>query len=104
MRDIGLRLVVIVIADKVFHSVFREKIPEFAVELCCECFVVGQHQGRAVQAGDHICHRKGLAGACHPQKNLLINTVLYPGHKRVDGLGLIACRDEVRMQTKALFR
>ena len=46
--DVGFRLVVVVVGDKVLHGVFREKLLELAAQLGGEDLVVGQHQGRAV--------------------------------------------------------
>ena len=59
-RNIGLRLVVIVIRDKIFDPVVREKITEFLVELGSKRLVMGEHQRRPVPARDDICHRERL--------------------------------------------
>ena len=39
-RDVGLGLIVVVIADEIFHGVLREKAFQLAVELCGQSFVV----------------------------------------------------------------
>ena len=70
LRDIGLGLVVVVIADEILHRIVREELPELAVKLGCQGLVGGEHNGRATQAGDHIGHRERLARAGHAQKGL----------------------------------
>ena len=60
-RNVGLRLVVIVVGDKIFHCIFREKLLELAVELGRERLVVAQYQGWAVQLIEHVGDGKGLA-------------------------------------------
>ena len=40
VRDIGLRLIVIVVADKIFDGVVRKKILELRIELRSERFIV----------------------------------------------------------------
>ena len=48
LGDVGLRLIVVVIRDKLLHSIVRKKLPEFAAQLGGQGFVVSQDQGRAV--------------------------------------------------------
>ena len=59
--DVGLRLVVIVIGNEVFHRILGEKFPQFRAQLGGQGFVMRQHQGGTVQPGDHVGHGKGLA-------------------------------------------
>ena len=47
--DVGLGLVVVVVADEVLHRVLREELLELAVELGRQGLVGGDDQGRAVQ-------------------------------------------------------
>ena len=60
--DIGLRLVVVVVGDEIFHGVIREKRAELGAELGGQRLIVGQHQRRAVALGDDVRHGKCLAG------------------------------------------
>ena len=62
-REIGLRLVVIVVRDEVLHGVLREETLELPVELRRKCLVVTQDQGGTLQPLDDVGHREGLAGA-----------------------------------------
>lgn len=42
-RNICLRLIIVVIAYKVFNSVFGKKLLEFRAELCGKRFIVGEN-------------------------------------------------------------
>ena len=67
---IGLGLVVVVIAHKIFHGIARKKLAKFIVELSGQGFIGRKHQGRAIAAGDHIGHGEGFARAGHAQEHL----------------------------------
>ena len=90
VRDIRFGLIVIVIAHKILHGVFRKELPKLAAELCGKDFIVRQDQGRPVAAGNDVCHGKGLARAGHSQKDLLVDTVFDSGYQGVDGRRLVA--------------
>ena len=90
MRDIRLWLVIIVIADEVFDSVFGEKLLEFTAKLRGKRFIVRQHERRPVDARDHIGHREGFARSGDAKQHLLVQTVFQPRDKLFDRLGLIA--------------
>ena len=47
-RDISLGLIVVVVADKEFNCVLREKLFELSVKLCREGLVMGYYKGRPV--------------------------------------------------------
>ena len=65
-RHVSLRLVVVVVGDKVFDAVFREIFFEFSVKLRRQRLIVRNNQSRLVQLLDHIRHRKSLARARNP--------------------------------------
>ena len=92
MRDVGFRLIIVVIGDKVFHRILGKEFFKLTAQLGGQCFVVCQNKGRAVQPGNHIGHRKSLAGAGNTQKHLLVDSVFNSRHKTVNGLRLISCR------------
>ena len=92
MGDIGLGLIVIVIADKVFHRVVGEKLLELGAQLGRQGLVVGQNQGGPLGLLDHLRHGKGLAGAGDAQQDLLLQPVLNALRQSGDGLGLVAGR------------
>ncbi len=83
-------LVVIVVTDEVLDEVVGEKGLEFAVELSGQGFVVAQDQCRSLGLGHHICHRKGLARACHPKQHLVGCPLVDPLHQLANRFGLVA--------------
>ena len=87
--DIGLRLVVVVVGDKILHRVFREKRAELGAQLGRQCFVVGQHQRGAVAFCNDVGHGKGLAASGNAQQGLAAVSPLHALHQPRDGLGLI---------------
>ncbi len=60
-RQIGLRLVVIVIADEILYGIIGKKGLEFAVKLGCKSLVVSYDKGRSLCFFDDICYGKRLA-------------------------------------------
>ena len=66
-RDVGLRLVVIVIRHKILHRVLREELLELRIKLGGESFVMGNDEGRLLQLLNHIGHGEGLAGTSNSQ-------------------------------------
>ena len=61
--DIGFRLVVIIIGNKIFNRVIGEEFTELRAKLRCKGLVMSQHQCGAVGFGDDVRHGKGLATA-----------------------------------------
>ena len=47
-RYIRLRLIIIIIGDKVFHCVLREKFLKLTIQLCRQCFIVCYDQCRFI--------------------------------------------------------
>ena len=60
-RHIGLRLIIVIIRNEVFHGVVREELPHLAVELGRQGLVGGQDQGRSLHLQDDIGDGEGLA-------------------------------------------
>ena len=69
-RDVGLGLVVVVVADEVLDGVVGEELAQLAAELGGERLVVGDQQRRALELLDHGGHREGLAGAGGAEQRL----------------------------------
>ena len=44
-RHVSLRLVVVVVGDKIFYCILREEFLKLTVQLCCKCFIVRYDQG-----------------------------------------------------------
>ena len=79
LRDVRLRLVVVVIGDEVLDRVVREEGLELLVELGGQGLVVGEHQRGPVHARDGRGHAEGLAAAGHAQQHLVLVPALQPG-------------------------
>ena len=91
-RDISLRLVIIIIGHKILHRVFRKKLLEFTVELCCKSFVMGDDEGRTSKLLYDVRHGKCLTGAGGAKERLKLVAGPEPVHKLFYRLGLIARR------------
>ena len=91
-RDIGFRLVVVVIGDEILDRVLREELLELAVELGRQRLVGRQDQRRALQRLDHLGHGEGLARAGDAQQHLVALVCARRRHQLGDGRGLVAGR------------
>jgi hypothetical protein len=97
LRHVGFRLVVVVVADEVLHRILREELTELAVQLRGQRLVGRKHDGRATQAGDHVCHGEGLARARYAQQGLKGQAIAHTLHQLSDRRRLIA-RRHVRLE------
>ncbi len=70
MRDIGFRLIIIEITDKVFHRIIGKKLFKLPIELCSQRFVVGNDQGRLFHPLNQVGHGKGFTAPGNAQKGL----------------------------------
>ena len=100
--NISLRLIIIIVGNKVFHRVVGEEFLEFTVQLGRQRFVVGQHQGGTVQLLYDIGHGEGLSRSRDAKQRL--GTVSLPEaiHQGLDGLRLIPGRRIFRYQFKMI--
>ena len=87
--DVGLGLVVIVIADKIFDRIIRKELAELVVELSGEGLVGRQNQAGAIDPGDDIGHGEGLAGPGDTQQHLALLTFTDALGNGVNSLGLV---------------
>ncbi len=69
-RDIGFRLVVVVIGDEILDGVVGKETLELAVELRRQRLVGREDQRRALRRFDHLGHGEGFAGAGDAEQNL----------------------------------
>jgi hypothetical protein len=88
-RDVGLGLVVVVVADEVLDGVLREELPELVAELRRKRLVVGDHQGRPLNPLDDARHRERLARAGGSEQGLDALLLVETARERVDRLRLI---------------
>ena len=95
-RQVGLGLVVIVIAHEVLHPVVREEVFELPVKLGGQRLVMAQDQGGLAGPGDHVGHCEGLPGTRDAEQRLGRYTLIDALHELCDGLGLVTGRLEFR--------
>ena len=89
-RNVGLRLVVVVIGNEVLNGVLEEELPQLVAQLRRQRLVVSQHQSRSAGLGDDVGHRERLAGARCPQQGLITLSAVHPRHQLLDRRRLIA--------------
>lgn len=90
-RHVGLGLIIVIIRNEIFHRIFRKEFLELGVQLGSERLVWSQHQRWPTGAGNHIRHRISLAGARHPEQDLIGQPIGEPFDQQADRLGLVAC-------------
>ena len=98
--DVGLGLVVVVIADEIFHRAVREKGAQLAAQLGGQRFVVGQHQRGLLDFFDDGGHGEGFAAAGNAQQHLILEALLYAVGQRFNSGRLIASGRVGRFQNK----
>ena len=69
--NVGLRLVVVEVADEILHGIVREELLELAVELRSQRLVVRHDDRWTLQLLNHIRRGEGLAGPRHSKKRLV---------------------------------
>ena len=89
-RNVGFRLVIVVIGDEELDCIFREELFEFAVKLCGQGFIVAEYKCWPVQFCDHVGDGKGFAGTGHTEQDLRRITALQPFNKLPYRFRLIA--------------
>ncbi len=89
-RDVGLGLVVVVVADEVLDRVVGEERAELRIELGGEGLVVRENQGRALGLLDHLGHGEGLARAGDAEQDLVGFVAPDALGELGDGGGLVA--------------
>ena len=91
-RDVGLRLVVVVIGDEILDRVVGKEAPELAVELGGQRLVGREDQRRALGLLDHLGHGEGLARAGDAEQHLDAVVALHALDQFADRGGLVALR------------
>ena len=72
--DVSFWLIVVEIANKIVHFVFREKFAELRIKLSGEGFVVSKNERWALSVLDDVCHCEGLARTGHAEQSLFTHT------------------------------
>ena len=91
-RDIRLRLIKIVVTDKITDVIVREKRLELARQLRRQCFIVRDDESRLLHLLDDFRHRIRLARARCAEQNLRLLTVFDARCEHLDRFRLIAHR------------
>ncbi len=92
--DVGLGLVVVVVADEVLHPVVGEELAVLVGQLCGQALVGRQHQGGPLHLLDHPRNRGRLTRAGDAQQRLVALAGLDALGQRSDRLRLVARRLE----------
>ena len=87
---VSLRLIVVVVGNKILHRIFRKEFPKLAAKLGSQGLVMRQHQSGSVHPLNNIGHGKGFAGAGDPHQGLLLHTVQHAPGQLLNCLRLIA--------------
>ena len=87
--NIRLRLIIIVVADKVLHGAVGKEGAELAAQLRRQCLIVRDDQCGPLHLLDHRGHRKGLARAGHAKQSLRLQPLVKPLRQRLNRLRLI---------------
>ena len=95
-------MVIIVIADEIFHRIIGEKSFEFAIKLRGEGFVWRKNNRWALGVLYDPRHGEGLARARGPEQYLIGLARSDALHQLFDGGGLVACGGELGFKSKGL--
>ena len=98
--DVGLGLVVVVVADEVLDGVLRKEPAELLIQLRRQRLVVDHHQRRPVHLGDDLRHREGLARAGDAEQHLAPSPRVEPLDQLGNGPRLVAFQLEVRNEVE----
>ena len=89
-RNIGFRLVVVVVADEILDGIVGKEAFHFAVKLRRQRLVRRQDQGRFLHRLDHLGHGEGLARSGHTEQDLVALRRVDATHQFRDRGRLIA--------------
>ena len=89
-RDVGLRLVVVVVADEILHRVLRKEAAELLKELRGERLVMGHDQRGPVHRGHDLGHAEGLARPGNAEQHLVLVPAVQSLDELRDGVDLVA--------------
>ena len=91
-RHIRLRLVVVVVGDKVVDGVVGKEVAVLLRELGSERLVVRNNECRLLHLLDNVRRREGLPRAGHTEERLVRHTRLIALHQLLNRLRLIPRR------------
>ena len=94
LGNIRLRLIIIVIGNKIFHSILREERLQLACQLCRQRLVVRDNQRRLTHLVNHLRNRIGLACTRRAQQNLRAQALFHALRQLLNRLRLVTGRLE----------
>jgi len=100
--DIGLRLIIIVVAHKILDGIAGKERLEFRVKLGRQSLVVGYDERRPLDPLNHVRDREGLPGTRDTQKDLVRIALFDSRCQFLNRLGLIAFWFEIRYHFKEI--
>jgi hypothetical protein len=89
---VSLGLVIIIIGNKIAHSIVREKLLELPYNCATRVLLCVITKSRPLNILDHIGHGKCLTAACYAQQDLVLLPFQDAFGELCNGVGLIACR------------
>ena len=89
--QVGLGLIVVVVAHVVLHGVLWEEALHLFVELCCQCLVVREDERGACYVLYDVGHGKRLARPGDAEQHLCAVAAQHAVGELSDGLWLVAC-------------
>ena len=101
-RDVGLGLVVVVVAHEVLDRVVGQQAAKLGAQLGRQRLVRAEDQDRPLKLLDRPCHHVGLAAAGHAEEDLLAQPRLDAFDQPRDRLRLVAGRLEGCVDTKGV--
>ena len=101
MRDISLRLKVVVVADEIADRIVWEQLAELFIELGRERLVMANDQRGPLHPLDHVRHRECLAGPGRAQQRLIRLLGANALDEGVDSPRLISGRLELADKIKS---
>ena len=89
------RLVIVIVADEVFHRIIGEEVLELGGELGRQRLVVAHHQGGTLHPLYDVGHGEGLAAAGNAQQCLGSVAPAQAFHQFIHRLGLVTGHLEI---------
>ena len=91
LRNIRLRLIIIVIRNKIFHRILREERLQLTRQLCSQRLIMRNHQSRLAHLIDYLRNRIRLARTRCAQQHLRAQALLHALRQLGNRLRLVAC-------------
>ena len=101
LRNVGFRLVVVVVAHEVLDCVIRKQLFKFVGQLGRECFVRRQHEGRSLHLFNEPRSGCRFTSTCGAQEHDVALPTVDAFGQLFDRCRLVTCRFILRNDLKA---